>query len=391
MVDLAAASTDHRVDACSDADHAVFLAEATRLDDLRVSRRAIEHHLSRALDRLATDSDTPSFLHGGLTGVGVDIECVRALGKTSISGANEIDRMLLHAMSAPLAGDCHFDLISGLVGFAVYMLARLPRKTAGRCLEQLVDRFTERAEPVPGGLAWRTPPKQLSPADAARMMPGELFDLGVAHGVAGVVAVLAQLQAHRIRPAQTRKLLRQATNWLIDQQLEGPGLRFPTHAADRPPTPTRSAWCYGDAGVCVALFSAARALGDRAIAEQALTIARRSAALSPEQAGIQDACVCHGTAGLAHIYNRLYQATGDDELRDAAVAWFRRTLDSRTSKRGAGGFLFYGAPPRSRRRPGRWPDRSLLTGSMGVGLALVSACADAAPRWDRVLLLDIAR
>jgi hypothetical protein len=141
--------------------------------------------------------------------------------------------------------------------------------------------------------------------------------------------------------------------------------------------------------VALALFSAARALGDRALAAEALTIARDAAALSPQSAGIVDACVCHGSAGLGHIYNRLYQATGCEALRSAAVAWLVRAMDARKSRGGAAGFLFWGTPDLTDLRMRFWADRSLLSGTVGLALALISACGAAPPMWDRLLLLDV--
>lgn len=53
-----------------------------------------------------------------------------------------------------------------------------------------------------------------------------------------------------------RPLLEQAVAWLLAQRL--PGFEDSSYAswlcADRPPEPTRSAWCYGDPGVAAALL-----------------------------------------------------------------------------------------------------------------------------------------
>jgi hypothetical protein len=153
----------------------------------------------------------------------------------------------------------------------------------------------------------------------------------------------------------------------------------------------RSAWCYGDPGVAVALYSAARELADPDMARAALALARRSAALAPEVAIVEDTCVCHGSAGLGHLYNRLFQATGDEILREASLHWFRLALDSRRKGRGAAGFLFLGPKLSPGTRLRACADRSFLNGTIGVAHALVSACSDKPPVWDRILLLDLSR
>jgi hypothetical protein len=37
--------------------------------------------------------------------------------------------------------------------------------------------------------------------------------------------------------------------------------------------------------------------------------------------------LCHGSAGLAHPFNRMYQMTADQTLADAARFWVERTLE----------------------------------------------------------------
>jgi len=61
--------------------------------------------------------------------------------------------------------------------------------------------------------------------------------------------------------------------------------------------------------------------------------------------------LCHGTAGLAHTFHRLFRATGDEALREAAIFWIRRTLDQRRPGRGVGSGLLA-------RAGGACPERS---------------------------------
>src|SRR5207249_4814388 len=100
----------------------------------------------------------------------------------------------------------------------------------------------------------------------------------------------------------------------------------------------RSAWCYGDPGVGAALFCAARSINEPKWERDALDIARTAARRPPERSGVVDAGLCHGAAGLGHIFNRLYQATGDEVFAQAARFWFSRTLALRQRNRGIGGY-----------------------------------------------------
>jgi lantibiotic modifying enzyme len=160
-------------------------------------------------------------------------------------------------------------------------------------------------------------------------------------------------------------------------------------APDIRPESCRSAWCYGDPGISASLFLAANCLNNKVRQKDALKIALRAAVRLPEHAGVKDAGLCHGSAGLGHIFNRMFQATGNARLKDAARFWFQQTL--KFSRKGQG-FAGYSAYRSKDDGTPEWHDEpDLLTGSAGIGLALLAAISPVAPDWDRMLLLSIAR
>ena len=75
--------------------------------------------------------------------------------------------------------------------------------------------------------------------------------------------------------------------------------------------PARTAWCYGDPGIAAALLLAGRAMDEPAWEREALDLARTVARRPAGNCGVNDAGLCHGAAGLGHLLNRFYQATGD--------------------------------------------------------------------------------
>jgi hypothetical protein len=340
--------------------------------------------LRRATAAVA-DNPTSASLHCGLTGVGWAVGHLgdRLPGLDGEENAADIDEVLLeHLTRSPWAED--YDLISGLVGFGVYALERLPRPAAVACLERVIDRLAETAEHRPEGITWWTNPEWLA-APTRERFPRGYYNLGLAHGVPGVIALLAGACAAGVAGARARPLLEGAVGWLLAQQ--GPG-GFPywvAPEADR--KPTRLAWCYGDPGVAAALLGAARCRGEPAWECRARALARRAAGRPPEEAGVVDAGLCHGAAGLGHLFNRLFQATGAPWLAEAARFWFERTLALRRPGRGVGGYEAWqlgddGAPT--------WvPDPGLLTGAVGIALALLAATTPVEPAWDRVLLVAV--
>ena len=100
-----------------------------------------------------------------------------------------------------------------------------------------------------------------------------------------------------------------------------------------------------------------------------------------------DAGLCHGSAGVGQVFNRLYQATGEALFREAAVEWFQRTLAFRQPDQGIAGFVAMEGPSPAEMR--EVSDPWLLAGAAGIGLALLGASTPVEPAWDRMLLLDV--
>jgi hypothetical protein len=134
----------------------------------------------------------------------------------------EIDEVLLdHLDQSPGRGD--YDLIEGLVGFGVSALERLPRPAAITCLERVVDRLAAMAEPQGGGTTWWTDPAWL-PAETRAEYPRGYYNLGLAHGVPGVIGLLGQVCAAGVLQDKARPLLDGAVHWLLEQDgLDGFG------------------------------------------------------------------------------------------------------------------------------------------------------------------------
>jgi hypothetical protein len=338
-------------------------------------------------DSLTALADRPreASLYGGLTGAGWALAHLqgRLPGLDGEDDREEIDEVLLqHLDQSPWAED--YDLVSGLVGLGVYALERLPRPRAAACLARVIEHLAETAERRGEGVSWWTNPAWLPP-ESREHTPKGYYNLGLAHGVPGVIALLGQACAAGVAVERARPFLHDAVRWLLAQQLPG---GFPywvgPEGADRP---ARLAWCYGDPGVAVALLGAARARGEPGWERQALTIARRAAGRPPEEAGVVDAGLCHGAAGLGHLFNRMFQATGDAPLARAAEFWLGQALAMRRPGRGFGG---YEACVRGSDGAQAWAaEPGLLTGAAGIALALLAATTGVEPAWDRFLLVAI--
>lgn len=280
-----------------------------------------------------------------------------------------------------------YDLISGLVGAGVFFLERLPTEGAARGLSLVLDALAASADCVEGGTSWFTAPEFL-PVWQRKRAPKGYFNLGVAHGVPGVCWFLGQLCAAGIEEDRAASLLLPALRWVRSHQPDPTNAELPSWIAiGVDPEPNRRmSWCYGPLGASMAIRKAALAVGDSETTEWAMTLAVSCAQVSPQASGIRDAGLCHGAAGNAQMFRRLYSDTGYETFYVAFEEWLRATVDHHRPGEGVGGYSMWGEI--GEQRQGWMLDNSFLSGSAGVALVLLCAATDIVPKWDRLLLLS---
>ncbi len=325
-------------------------------------------------------------LFGGLIGILWATECCRRhLPDADLPDVEGVEVLLRDGLAAG-SWRGHYDLGRGLVGIGLYALERPESQVARELAALVVQRLIARAREVPGGFAWRTDARWL-PAEQRERSPDGAWDLGVAHGNAGAIALLGRAWGAGVERERVEGVLDGAVSWLLAQRRSDPLGAYSSFAGGDEPR-GRTAWCYGDLGVAAALNVVASCTGDARCLAASRSLAEAAAVRPPEACGVGDPGLCHGAAGLAHILNRLYQETGSETLRDASLRWIERCLDMRQPGRGVAGWATYWRHPSGEVE---WlADRGLLTGVSGVVLALQSAACDQEADWDRALLLSAA-
>jgi lantibiotic modifying enzyme len=145
-------------------------------------------------------------------------------------------------------------------------------------------------------------------------------------------------------------------------------------------------WCYGDMGIAFALWRSGQAMQRTDWQEEAIRIMKHAATrFETDKDFIKDACLCHGTAGIAHMFNRFYKETNLPEFRKASLQWIEATLEMSKHSDGLAGYKMWQGKDKA------WGvDYGLLEGIAGVGLALLGFLAEDTEElaWDSCLLLS---
>jgi lantibiotic modifying enzyme len=197
------------------------------------------------------------------------------------------------------------------------------------------------------------------------------LNLGVSHGVAGLLAALV------VAPdgdSRAMAAVRALADIVLESTITTPhGPAWPYLRLQR--EPARAAWCYGAPGIsCIALETAS-VLSDASIAEIALASVARIAAVDRSEWRWADYGICHGIAGLALCVGACSTYPGGSAFRgftDSLVDLLVAGFDERAP------YGYRTVMPPSRELA---DDPGLLTGTAGIGLTLLTLAGVADPSW----------
>ena len=276
----------------------------------------------------------------------------------------------------------NFDFLHGACGVALYFTIRLPNKKINNYLKDFVNKIEQISiKNKNGGIKWE------SILDQETGKRG--YNISLSHGIPSIMQVLSKLYLYNIEKERVLRLIKGSVKYLYQQKLDKQKYNstFPSWAIESTDVigSSRLAWCYGDLGISVSLYLTAKNTKNSEWEKEALSILTRSVKrLDLIENSVADAGMCHGTAGIAHIYNRMYFCTLKPEFKNAAMYWFDQTLKMAKFKDGYAGYKIWHSE-----KHGGWQTGSdLLEGIAGIGLALISAISDIEPAWDECLLLS---
>ncbi|MEU1217147.1 thiopeptide-type bacteriocin biosynthesis protein [Streptomyces sp. NPDC005790] len=272
-----------------------------------------------------------------------------------------------------------YDLISGLTGLGVHLLARGGHEVLLLDLLRYLVRLTEPVaadrDLLPGWWTGDGPEHRPSPR-----WPGGHGNLGMAHGICGPLAFMAICVRRGLTVPRQAEAIRSICA-MLDRWCLGTGERpwwpetlsrgeWDTRMPRRRHGPGRPSWCYGTPGIARARQLAALALGDAPLQHQAETALAVCVTDEQQLAQLTDASLCHGWSGLIRTVQRAAEDAGHGSPLDSSLPRLHARMHD---------YLEQAGQP----RPG------LMEGADGIYLTRLDAVNTApTPRWDACLLLN---
>lgn len=324
-------------------------------------------------------------LSDGFTGIAWGINYIRELGVINIDGDTFFEQVdeYIYAHSLLAVQIKNYDFMHQGLGGAAYALDRLPHKTAGTFLHNIVDALDNIKEVDELGIKWRD-----KMAEVIKGGPLPHYSLSMAHGVIGITSLLLRIYQEGINQPVAEKLIIGAIEWILNHKVYLPGNHsiFPNNLVGSSMSGTYSSlsWCYGDLSIGYVLYEAANVFDKSEWLSEALSImhnciGRRDPLNNPEL----NPMFCHGTSGISYLFNKFYSLTGDQRYLDESNFWLEKTLMliSRGNSRGKQRKLLY------KLNGDILPDEyGILDGVSGIGLTFLSYLKPDL-NWDKSLLL----
>ena len=220
----------------------------------------------------------------------------------------------------------------------------------------------------------------------------KVFNLSLSHGLSSKIIVLAETLKRFPRNKLANQMLVGSVNYLLrSKNPYNSDCCFPSyieiqHNANNQSFQSRLGWCYGDLGNAIALWRSGCIMHNEFWKQQAINIMvkateRRDLKLD----NVIDAGFCHGSSGIAHIFNRFYMETRREEFNIASIYWVEKTLELGIESGGIGGFKAYSGVENK-----YILESNFLEGASGIATALLGFLTNEKENiaWDACFLMN---
>lgn len=366
---------------------ALFLFHLHDFSKKQKHKDSASFYLEKSFEQINAGQRLPTFCNG-IAGVAWTVNYLvkhSFIEEENLEVLDDIDDYLYSSM-INYAQLNNFDFLHGATGIALYFTFRIDQNSkAIDYLKEYVDALREYSIFDPD----TDTVKIISTIQDQNKENKEVYNLGMAHGISSIIAVLAKILESDQTNLNAKYLLEGFSNYIMMNEninkFEN-GSMFSTTIELNPeqsktkPFGSRLGWCYGDMGNGFALYHAHKATGKKKYYEKSFeifmnTVKRKNLDIQR----IMDAGMCHGSSGIIDIFKTVHEYFCVEELIEAEDYWAKVTLDFYVKAKGLKGFCKYTTD-------GPKYSYSFLEGTSGIGLALLFHHTGKKSEWNEFLL-----
>ena len=347
----------------------MFLYEYSRLDSQYQS--IADNLLDKLLSNLRYSIPIQTYCNG-LAGTVIGMYAMRNEGFVDDFSPllAQIDVYLQSSLHNMLQSNNH-DFLHGFIGLGFYWLYRYYSgcSTAIEALVSIIEHLKESCEHDGKCIKWRLPESRWRKA----------YNISLSHGCSSTIVLLCQMLEipelkHRYG-TELEQMISGAVNYIMANRVDEAqlGCWFASSSLEcEEPHHGRLAWCYGDLGICIALYHAGKALNDKTLIDFSRRVLEYSGIYRRDlqQNYVNDACLCHGAAGIGLIFREMSKCHSSVILSNTADYWKQAVLQQVVDHQDGLNFTFYDVMSRSYQEK-----TGILEGSVGVAMYLLNEVA----------------
>jgi hypothetical protein len=357
---------------------------------------AAHSYIARSAAVLETSPHVGLGLYRGISGLAFAMRYLSLRGQRYTRALGRVDSLLIDQSTATLdrlpdagctASD-QYDLISGVVGVGAYLSTMTDAPSAVSLLHRLLGHLVAwSGRSAPDGF-WTSAGLVPEPGRPPEDSPVRCLDLGVAHGISGVLALLAICARHGVdvrgMQGAADRLVTAIRHGLTETRW-GPDVAYrsyESHPHHETSTPSRVAWCYGNLGVARSLQLAGLAFSKPTWEQLAHQLVRSAIRRPPDVTRVSAPTFCHGQAGVLHLLTRFQDDLPfhDPLLTEYTESCLRSVMGQYDPQKPFGFSDFHPLT-------GPVDNPGLLEGAAGVALVLASLAGGVSPDWERLFLI----
>lgn len=272
-------------------------------------------------------------------------------------------------------------MIGGLSGIGVYFLSRSNDTECKATLKAILKSLVKLS--ISPNNFYTT--SKIINTKKSNIRLDKFIDLGMSHGISGPLALLFISHKMNIKVPGSRKAISILANLLLKNalhyknNLEWPAQLYRDRKVNNLIPIKRTAWCYGNPGIAVALWLAWSTMGNYAYKDAAENAMKTVYKKSTIERNIDSPNFCHGVSGLLLITMRFLNWTNERIFNEMAQKLVKQIMNLAiiSEKKEIVNFKLI-----------RKNDLGVLEGKAGILLALLSATTNKEPCYDRIFLLS---
>ena len=296
---------------------------------------------------------------------------------------SDLENILYDKMVEDLENE-DYDFFHGAMGYAIYFLGRYKNTTStdskkryADYLHYFIDKVVDFSINNEDG--FRTWISIIDPKTKEKA-----YNLSLSHGVTSILGFFTRLAEFDEFRKKCEPIMKDVIAYISSTEILEPVCFFPSyiHLDGTIPEANRLAWCYGDLGVGLQFWHAAKVLNDDTLYGRALEILRKTVERrSMDDTRVVDASICHGSFGIAHIFHKFFRELKDPIYESAAEFWLQDGLDRAFHKDGFAGYKQVQA--------NGWENEiGLLEGISGIGLVIIDYLSEEPNTWDEAFMIS---